>query len=59
MDIGELINLLKNDVSGFYFHRNYDTGNIELNIEFNNTDMVQALIDKGEATEINACAYWE
>jgi hypothetical protein len=60
-ELGELISQLSNNASDYFFHRNYDGGNLELNITFNDSDITQKFVDenKEKVRVIDACAYWE
>lgn len=48
----------KNAIADYFLHRNYDNGEFELNIEFNNEVADDTLNDSGIRT-VEACAYWE
>lgn len=41
-----------------YLHHQYYTGELELNIEFNN-DIADKILEKSDIEEIDSCAYWE
>lgn len=48
----------KKGITDYYLHRNYDTGTIELNIEFNN-DIADKILQEHNIKEIESCAFWE
>ena len=48
----------KGAIAGYYLHRQYYTGKLELNIEFNN-DVADKILDESNIKEINNCAFWE
>ena len=61
MKITELIEMLKDNIKDFYFHRNYDSGNLELNIKFIDYEKTNDVLDKvkDEVAESNSSASWE
>jgi hypothetical protein len=48
----------RNAIVDCYLHREYYTGKIELNIEFNN-EIADEILETNEIDEFYACAYWE
>ncbi|MGN2371432.1 hypothetical protein ACTFJW_15530 [Clostridium cagae] len=48
----------KGGINNFYLHRQYYTGVLELNIEFNN-DISDEILEKNNIRESESCAYWE
>lgn len=48
----------KQGIDEFYLHRNYDSGKLELNIEFIN-NITDEILEENNIKEINFCAYWE
>lgn len=47
----------KEGITDYYLHHNYGSGDLELNIEFN--DEAQEELEKINIRTIDACAYWE
>lgn len=45
-------------ISDYYLHHEYFTGELQLNIEFNNKVADKILKNNGVG-EIDSCAYWE
>lgn len=50
---------LRLETKEVYFHRNYMTGELELNITFNNNKKIQSYIDENKYQEIGRNAIWE
>lgn len=48
-----------NEVKDFYLHRNYGTGELELNIEFEKPNELKEDFDNFGIKEIEKSAYWE
>lgn len=48
----------KDGIENYYLHRNYVTGDLELNIEFKN-DIADEILENNIKKFENACAYWE
>lgn len=48
----------KGAIKEYYLHRQYYTGEFELNIEFNN-DIADKVLEKSDLKERDSCAYWE
>ena len=61
MKITELIEMLKDNIKDFYFHRNYNSGSLELNIEFIDYKKTNEVLDKvkNEVAESDSSAFWE
>lgn len=45
-------------ITNYYLHRQYYTGELELNIEFNNV-IADKILDDNNIKEVNQCAFWE
>lgn len=45
-------------ISEYYLHRNYYSGELELNIDFNN-NVSDEILEKSNIRESESCAYWE
>lgn len=48
----------KNGIDDYYLHKSYNTGDLELNIEFNN-EIADAILNKYAINMITSCAFWE
>lgn len=48
----------KSGIDEYYLHRSYNSGKLELNIEFNN-DIADDILKENNILEINTSAYWE
>lgn len=46
-------------INDCYLHRNYDTGQIELNIELHNINKEDEATLKNKIVEYDSCAFWE
>lgn len=47
----------KNGIDYYYLHKSYTTGDLGLNIEFNN-EIADAILNKYAINMITSCAYW-
>jgi hypothetical protein len=47
------------NIDDYYFHRDYDNGSLQLNIEFKNYDISEKIKNEFKIKEIDSCAYWE
>lgn len=55
-----IINDLKEDeISDFYFHNNYCTGDLELNIELHDMESIKQFKISKNHKKIDSCAFWE
>jgi hypothetical protein len=45
-------------ITDCYLHHNYETGDLELNIEFDR-DIAHTDLEGSNIRKINSCAYWE
>lgn len=54
--IAEIENM--NGISDYYLHRDYESGNLQLNIEFNN-EKSDIILKQNNINEIKCCAFWE
>lgn len=45
-------------ITDYYLHRQYYTGELELNIEFKN-DVADKILHDNNIEEVNQCAFWE
>ncbi|APQ77165.1 hypothetical protein [Clostridium botulinum] len=48
----------KGAIKKYYLHRQYYTGEIELNIEFEN-NIADEVLNENKIEEIDTCAFWE
>lgn len=48
----------KNGLADYYLHYDYDTGDLQLNIEFNN-DVADKILKESNIAKIGLSAYWE
>ncbi len=48
----------ENGIQDYYLHRNWHTGSLELNIEFDN-DIADKILEDTDIKEIHSCAFWE
>lgn len=48
----------KGAIKEYYLHHQYYTGDLELNIEFNN-DIADKVLEKNDIKKRDSCAYWE
>lgn len=48
----------KGAIDNYFLHRQYYTGDLELNIEFKN-DIADEVLEDNEIKEVDYCAFWE
>jgi len=60
MKLSKIIEELENKgaIKRFYLHREYYTGKLELNIEFDN-EKADDILNKSNIQEADTCAFWE
>ncbi|MBA4510197.1 hypothetical protein H1057_19525 [Clostridium sporogenes] len=60
MKLSEVIKKLedKGGIKDYYLHREYDTGELELNIEFDN-NIADKILKENNIKEIESSAFWE
>ncbi|MCC5439808.1 hypothetical protein AL714_16300 [Clostridium botulinum] len=60
MKLSEVIKELedKSGIKDYYLHREYDTGELELNIEFDN-NIADKILKENNIKEIESSAFWE
>ncbi|ACQ51361.1 hypothetical protein AGE29_01210 (plasmid) [Clostridium botulinum] len=60
MKLSEVIKELedKGGIKDYYLHHEYDTGELELNIEFDN-NIADKILKENNIKEIESSAFWE
>ncbi|HDK7186765.1 TPA: hypothetical protein PTV74_002122 [Clostridium botulinum] len=60
MKLSEIIKKIeeKQGIKAYYLHHEYDTGELELNIEFDN-NIADKILKENNIKKTESCAFWE
>lgn len=57
--LDKIIKELGNNIEDVNFYRNYDTGDLEVQITFKEYKLTERFVKENNVKELNVCPYWE